>query len=143
MRIERRLCSLIVIVIVSLSVAPIAVSAESGPILNMAEAAARKAVADEPPPTQPRSKGPSIVTGALIGAAAALAITGWAAASYGENEGGKFCSNCMLQWSAVSVPVGAALGAGIGVAVAGIRSSAAPGARLPERQMGVSIATRF
>jgi hypothetical protein len=120
---------------------PVTASAQSGPIRAMADTAVSKVV-EGSPHAQPRPKGTAAVRGALIGAVAALAITGWAAASYGENEGGKFCYNCMLQWSALSVPVGAGLGAGIGVAVVSLRSSALPAERFP-RRAAITISTRF
>jgi hypothetical protein len=34
-----------------------------------------------------------------------------AAARYGENEGGEFCGQCFVRWAAISVPVGAGIGA--------------------------------
>ena len=73
----------------------------------------------------PRPRGPAVVTGALIGAAVAVAVTAVAAKKYGDNEGGKFCSACLLQWSVVTVPIGAGLGAGIGFGVASARRSVA------------------
>jgi hypothetical protein len=52
--------------------------------------------------------------GIAVGAVAAASVTAWAASSYGENEGGRFCSRCFMQWSALSIPVGATAGAGVG-----------------------------
>jgi hypothetical protein len=49
-----------------------------------------------------------------IGIGAGLGAAGAAAAKYGENEGGEFCGRCFLQWSAIAVPVGAGIGAGVG-----------------------------
>jgi hypothetical protein len=73
---------------------------------------------------QPRTGGLGpAATGALIGAAAALVGTGLAARSYGENESGRFCGACMLQWSALTVPVGAGIGAVIGFGIARARRS--------------------
>jgi hypothetical protein len=54
----------------------------------------------------------AVMTGALIGAGGALALTAMAAAKYGENEGGSFCTRCMMQWSVVSVPIGAPVHSG-------------------------------
>src|SRR5215210_5699322 len=51
-------------------------------------------------PQQPAKSGAgAVVTGALVGAGAALAATALAAARYGENEGGRFCGRCLTQWS--------------------------------------------
>ncbi len=55
--------------------------------------------------------------GIAIGVVAGLALSGGAAARYGENEGGSFCGPCFVQWSAVTVPAGAALGALVGYLV--------------------------
>ena len=135
--------AIILLLTCSLLGGPTSASAQSGPIFRTAETAARAVTTNEALAAQSRSKGTSVVTGAVIGAITAAAITAWAAASYGENEGGKFCANCMLQWSALSVPVGAGLGAGIGFAVASIRSSATAGGRFPQKQAGVAISARF
>jgi hypothetical protein len=64
-----------------------------------------------------RAGGHAALWGTAIGAGSAVAITTWAAASYGENEGGQFCSSCLAQWGAFAVPVGAGIGAGIGFAI--------------------------
>ena len=61
--------------------------------------------------------GHGVGIGVLTGATVALAATAAAASSYGENEGGRFCTRCLVQWSAVAVPVGIAAGAGVGFAV--------------------------
>ena len=49
-----------------------------------------------------------------IGVGAGLTSSAIAAAKYGENEGGQFCGRCFMEWSAVTVPVGAGAGALIG-----------------------------
>jgi hypothetical protein len=73
---------------------------------------------------QPRTGGLGpVATGALIGAAAAFVGTGLVARSYGENESGRFCGACMFQWSALTVPVGAGIGAVIGFGIARARRS--------------------
>jgi hypothetical protein len=64
-----------------------------------------------------RAGGHAVAFGAVIGGAGALAVTAWAASSYGENEGGSFCTGCLAQWSVISVPVGAGIGAAIGLAI--------------------------
>jgi hypothetical protein len=128
--------AIFVLVTAGLLAGPVTASAQ-GPIARSAEAAVRATLAKEVPPSQTRSKAPAVVTGAVIGAVAALAITTWAAAVYGENEGGKFCANCLWQWSMLSVPVGAGLGAGVGLAVASIRSSAMPGGPVWPGRAGV------
>jgi len=58
-----------------------------------------------------RSRRSAIPWGILGGVVAGVAISGSAAARRGENEGGDFCSPCFLRWSAVTLPVGAAVGA--------------------------------
>jgi hypothetical protein len=64
-----------------------------------------------------RAGGHAVGLGVLTGASAALVSTYAAANSYGDNEGGRFCTRCFVQWSAVAVPIGAAVGAGIGFAI--------------------------
>ncbi len=54
---------------------------------------------------------------AFTGAGAAFAITAVAAATYGRNEGAESCGGCLVQWSTMTVPVGAALGALIGFTI--------------------------
>jgi hypothetical protein len=64
--------------------------------------------------TAARSGGSAIGWGIAIGIGAGVAVSGVAAARYGENEGGEFCARCFVQWSAISVPVGAGIGAAAG-----------------------------
>ena len=94
-------------------------------------------------PRPARSRGRGVVIGALVGAGAALVVTGVAAARYGENEGGKFCGVCMVQWSAFTVPVGAVIGAGIGYGIERSRRSIAAGPMLTRRSAGIMISARF
>jgi len=54
---------------------------------------------------------------ALAGAGAGFAVATGAAARYVENEGGRFCGACLAQWSIVTVPVSAGLGALIGLTI--------------------------
>jgi hypothetical protein len=89
------------------------------------------------------------VRGALIGAAAGAALTIFAAAAEGENEGGGFCGQCMLEWGAIVIPVSAGVGAGVGAIVGAALPSRQPGLPVapPERSLGrrrgVSFAVRF
>ena len=81
--------------------------------------------------------------GALVGAGAAAGFTALAAARYGENEGGEFCGRCCLQWSAISIPVGAAIGAAIGW---GIGRASRPVTAVPvvsRTAAGVVVSARF
>jgi hypothetical protein len=61
-----------------------------------------------------RAGGNAVIWGAIAGAGIAALATAGAASAYGRNEGGGFCTRCFVQWAAASVPVGVALGAGIG-----------------------------
>jgi hypothetical protein len=63
-----------------------------------------------------RTGGHAVRNGALIGAGAAFGINLWFAKAYGENEGGSFCGGC-LAMSIVTVPMGAGIGAGVGVPI--------------------------
>lgn len=62
--------------------------------------------------TKPRGK--AVGWGIAIGVGAGIAVSGLAASKYGENEGGQFCGRCFVQWSAITVPVGASVGAAVG-----------------------------
>jgi hypothetical protein len=84
-----------------------------------------------------------VARGALIGAGAGLAVTAVAAAKYGENEGGRFCGACMAQWSLVTVPLGAAIGAGIGFGIERSRRSVTATPMFSPRAGGVVISARF
>jgi hypothetical protein len=53
----------------------------------------------------------------LTGAGAAFALTAVAAARYGRNEGAESCGACLVQWSTMTAPIGAAAGALIGFAI--------------------------
>jgi hypothetical protein len=54
-----------------------------------------------------------------IGAGAGVAAV--AASRYGENETGTFCTRCFAEWSAISIPIGAGVGAAIGYVVDRVR----------------------
>lgn len=98
------------------------------------------------PPSQtlrPRSESNAVLIGTVAGAVAALALTAAAASQYGENEGGKFCSRCMVQWSAVTVPVGAAIGAGIGYGVKRARRSVTATPVITRRAAGIVLFASF
>jgi hypothetical protein len=70
-----------------------------------------------------RAGGHAAGWGAAIGAASAFGLTAAAAKSYGDNEGGRFCGACLLQWSVISVPAGAGIGFGVGFAIDRLRRS--------------------
>ena len=90
-----------------------------------------------------RSSSRAVITGALIGAGAALVFTGMAASRYGENEGGSFCGACMVQWSTFTVPIGAGIGAGIGWGIGRARRSVTAVPIFSRKSAGVVIAARF
>lgn len=80
-----------------------------------ASAQIREAAAATVVPPAPRLSGPGpVVTGALIGAGVGVVATALAASAYGENEGGRFCGRCFVEWGVVAVPVGAGVGAAVG-----------------------------
>jgi hypothetical protein len=81
--------------------------------------------------------------GALIGAGAAAGIAAVAAARYGENEAGRFCGGCFVQWSAIAVPVGAGAGAAIGWGVGRSRRSIAAVPLWSPDAAGVAVVARF
>lgn len=135
--------TVVLTVVIASVIAPNATYAQTG-FPPLSSDLLRVSVVTERPMAQPiHSRGPAVLTGALIGAGAALVITGFAAAKYGENEGGRFCFACMMQWSAITVPVGAGSGAGIGFAVASAHPTLWPGSRLPRRAVGMTISARF
>jgi hypothetical protein len=84
-----------------------------------------------------------VLVGAVAGAGAALALTAVGAAKYGQNEGGGFCAPCMVQWSAISVPVGAAIGAGIGFGVKRSSRSITAAPVVTPRSAGVLLLAQF
>lgn len=99
-----------------------------------------------PVATSPRSNGGgnhALIIGALIGAGAALGFTAFAASKYGENEVGEFCTRCMVQWSAVTVPVGALAGAGIGWGVGRALRSVTAAPIVSKNAKGIVISARF
>lgn len=90
--------------------------AKDGPVTLQPEAAAREQTFSRSgeagatrtsAPSRTSAMGWSIAAG--IGAGVGLA--GVAASKHGSNEGGEFCTRCFVQWSAVSIPVGAGIGA--------------------------------
>lgn len=90
--------------------------ANYGPVTLLPEAAAGAQTFSTSPgagatrtsaPSRKSVMGWSIAAG--IGAAVGLARV--AASKHGSNEGGEFCARCFVQWSAVSIPVGAGIGA--------------------------------
>jgi hypothetical protein len=83
------------------------------------------------------------IIGALIGAGAALGFTAFAASKYGENEGGEFCARCMVQWSALTVPVGALAGVGIGWGVGRARRTVTAAPIVSKSAKGIVISARF
>jgi hypothetical protein len=64
-----------------------------------------------------RAGKPLMVMSGLVGAGTAFTVTAIAAASYGSNEGGRFCGGCLVEWSTLTVPVGAGVGALVGLAI--------------------------
>jgi hypothetical protein len=81
--------------------------------------------------------------GAFLGAAAALVATAVAARSYGENEGGVFCTGCLIQWSSFTVPIGAGVGAAIGYGVKRARRSVTAVPVFSRKAAGVVVTARF
>ena len=55
-----------------------------------------------------------MVLAIAVGIGAGVAATAVAASKYGANEGGEFCGGCFARWSAISIPIGAGVGAAIG-----------------------------
>lgn len=97
-----------------------------------------------PAPLQPRQGGVSpVAIGAIIGAALAAGLTYSAAATYGENEGGGFCGGCFVQWSVISVPVGAAAGAAVGWGIKRARRTVTAVPVFSRSAAGVVVAASF
>jgi hypothetical protein len=61
-----------------------------------------------------RADPPRMAVAGLSGALAGFGLAAVAAARYGGNEGGRFCGGCLVEWSTVTVPVGAGIGALVG-----------------------------
>lgn len=81
--------------------------------------------------------------GAVVGAAVAAGATYAAAAKYGNNEGGTFCARCFVQWSAFTVPVGAAAGAAIGWGIGRARRSVTAVPLFSPATTGLVLVARF
>jgi len=64
-----------------------------------------------------RAGGHAAGWGALIGGSVAFVATYAAASKYGENERGKICGPCLVQWGAFAVPAGAGIGALVGLTI--------------------------
>jgi hypothetical protein len=62
-----------------------------------------------------RAGGNATAWGAAIGGGVAFLATFAVASKYGENEGGKLCGACLVQWGAFAVPAGAGIGAAVGL----------------------------
>lgn len=121
--------------------APAAAHAQRAPSSGLfAPALTRDATAAQP---QAQSRSHAVAIGAVIGAGAALGLTAMAAARYGENEGGKFCGVCMVQWSVVSVPVGAGIGAAVGWGIARSRRSIVAVPMFSRKSAALVISARF
>jgi hypothetical protein len=56
-----------------------------------------------------------------IGIGAGVGGAAIAASKYGGNEGGGFCGACFARWSAISLPVGAGVGAAVGYLIDRVR----------------------
>ena len=80
--------------------------------------------------------------GAVIGGAAATALTAWASQAYGNNEIGRFCGVCFVRWGTFAIPVGAGIGAGVGLAVQALGSDTPRGPGMPPTTSERSPASR-
>jgi hypothetical protein len=60
---------------------------------------------------QGKSRRSAVGWGVLGGVVAGVVVAGVGARRYGENERGEFCTRCFVTWSAVTIPVGAGVGA--------------------------------
>jgi hypothetical protein len=93
---------------------------------------------------QARSRGMSpAAKGALIGGGAAALVTAAAASEYGKNEGGRFCGTCFVRWSAFTVPVGAGVGALIGLGIDRARRPVTAMPLLSPSTAGLVVTARF
>ena len=84
----------------------------------------------------PTERGHPVAAGAFAGAGVAAIATFVGAARYGRNEsaeGGRFCGACFVQWSTLTVPVGAAMGAAIGFGIDRARRQSAARWKDPKR----------
>jgi hypothetical protein len=90
-----------------------------------------------------RRRGKGVMIGALVGAGAALIATGVMADRYGQNEGGRFCSRCMVEWSVITVPVGAGIGAAVGYGVDRARRTVTVIPVVSRRGGGVMVSAAF
>ncbi len=131
-----RALSVLVVTLIAGTAAPSAVAAggddrttpeRAGGGVRRAVASAVAQATPAPAPDRKRSARRGAIRGALIGAGAGTALTIVAASAYGENEGGGFCVQCLVEWGAIVIPVSAGVGAGIGAIV---------GVALPNRQPG-------
>jgi hypothetical protein len=76
-----------------------------------AAAVSRDRTAAQPAGTSKRS---ALGWAIAAGIAGGIGVSAIAASKYGDNETGQFCTRCFMQWSAISIPVGAGIGAGVG-----------------------------
>lgn len=134
---------LVAAIICSAVLAPEEAQAQQAMSARPYESVFAREIRENPVPQAVPRGSRAVMTGALIGAGGALALTAMAAAKYGENEGGSFCTRCMMQWLAVSVPIGAGIGAVIGYGIKRSRRSIAAAPIFTRRSAGVVIAARF
>lgn len=123
--------------------APAAAHAQRAPSSGLLAPVLTRDVTATAAQPQAQSRSHAVAIGAVIGAGAALGLTAMAAAKYGENEGGKFCGVCMVQWSVVSVPVGAGIGAAVGWGIARSRRSIVAVPMFSRKSAAVVISARF
>ena len=92
----------------------------------------------------PGRRGPApAAIGALIGGTVALGATYAAARKYGNNERGEFCTRCFVQWSAITVPIGAVAGAALGWGIGRSRRSITVTPIVGRRAGGLAVFARF
>jgi hypothetical protein len=134
--------------------APTAAVVPVGPrMLDATAAAVIAALAQDPAPAAPapsrkRSARRGALRGVLIGAGAGAALTVFAAAAEGENEGGGFCVQCLVEWGTIVIPISAGVGAGIGAAIGVMLPARQPGSWTPgpgprRRGAAVGVSLRF